>query len=104
MISAQETNNAASVALLGLVAVTVFALLDANYLKQERAFRDLYDEVASGGAIPCFSLNPSLAAPDGRRLNYWPDKEVWKSWAILPVYVPMLALGVGIALIAACNN
>jgi hypothetical protein len=29
--------------LLGLAAVALFMLLDANYLRQERAYRRLYD-------------------------------------------------------------
>src|SRR4051794_32227246 len=57
------TRAADSVALLGVAAVAIFALLDANYLNQERAFRALYDRVARGDAVPAFSLNPSLAAP-----------------------------------------
>src|SRR6266536_4121001 len=45
-----------SVAALGVGAVLVFCLLDANYMKQERAFRSLYDQVANGGRIPRFSM------------------------------------------------
>ncbi|MEE2036112.1 HIT domain-containing protein [Nocardiopsis sp. CT-R113] len=88
------TRNAETVVLLGLGAVLVFGFLDANYLKQERAFRRLYDKVASGARIPHFSMNPSLAAPDGNRVNYWPDREDILSWAIAPVYGPLLAIGV----------
>lgn len=85
------------IAALGIAAVAVFALLDANYLKQERSFRKLYDRVARGEAVPAFSMDPSVAGPTGTgKVNYWPDKKDWASWAIAPFYLPMLALGVGL--------
>jgi diadenosine tetraphosphate (Ap4A) HIT family hydrolase len=91
------------VALLGLAAVLVFGLLDANDLKQERAFRKLYDKVAAGAEIPNFSLNPALAAPAGSTVNYWPDWEDIRSWAVAPVYGPLLLAGIAIAIWAHCH-
>ena len=90
------TGKSVLVALLGCLAVLVFGVLDANYLKQERAFRKLYDEVASGRPIPAFSMNPALASPAGTRVNYWPDKPDMRSWAVAPVYVPLMLAGFGI--------
>ncbi|MBX3088403.1 MAG: HIT domain-containing protein [Cryobacterium sp.] len=85
----------AVVALLGVIAVLVFALLDANYLKQERAFRNLYDKVAVGGDLPEFAMNPSLAGSEGKQ-NYWPDaKDIW-SWSIAPFYLPLALSGIGL--------
>src|SRR5690606_24740131 len=49
------------VAMLGVVALLLFGLLDANYLNQERCYRRLYDAVAQGGHIPPFAMNPALA-------------------------------------------
>lgn len=83
---------------LGVLAVLVFGLLDANYLKQGRAFRELYDGVASGGDIPTFSLNPSLAGHAGSKVNYWPEWEDIRSWAVAPIYVPLVIVGVVIAI------
>jgi diadenosine tetraphosphate (Ap4A) HIT family hydrolase len=97
------TQVAWPVALLGIVAVLVFGILDANYLKQERAFRQLYDQVASGSAIPAFSLDPSLASPAGVKENYWPDWRDLRSWAILPVHGPLLLGGVGIIVWLLCR-
>lgn len=60
------TAGEAGVALLGVVGVALFSLMDANYLDQERAFRDLYDRVArlkEGDPVPPFAMNPSWAAP-----------------------------------------
>jgi len=82
------------IAVLGITAVAVFGLLDANYLKQERSFRSLYDFVARGGRLPAFSMNPTVAGPSSRaKVNYWPDKQDWKSWAIAPFYVPLILVG-----------
>ncbi|MFD8169527.1 HIT family protein [Streptomyces cellulosae] len=91
------TKKSLVVALLGILAVLVFGVLDANYLKQERAFRRLYDEVAAGRSIPAFSLNPTLASPGGSRVNYWPDWPDVRSWAVAPIYGPLLIAGLGIA-------
>jgi diadenosine tetraphosphate (Ap4A) HIT family hydrolase len=79
------TKETPSVAVLGIVAVLIFGILDANYLKQERAFRKLYDKVGAGGDIPTFAMNPALAAPAGEKVNYWPDWEDIRSWAVAPV-------------------
>ncbi|TXJ73937.1 HIT family protein [Streptomyces lavendulae] len=91
------TSKSFFVALLGCLAVLVFGILDANYLKQERAFRKLYDEVAAGRPIPTFSMNPTLASPAGTRVNYWPDWPDVRSWAVAPVYGPLLLAGLGVA-------
>lgn len=103
------TRNAPTVALLGLVSVLVFGILDANYLKREKAFRRLYDRVAAGEKIPRFSMNPSLPAPDTQsalisrrgRTDYWPNWPELKSWAIAPIYLPLVIAGVVIAARAA---
>lgn len=82
------------VAVLGMFAVLVFGLLDANYLKQERAFRSLYDKVSAGAPIPAFAMNPTVAGPKSpARSNYWPDRADWLSWSIAAVYPPILLVG-----------
>jgi len=91
------------VAVMGLIAVTIFGVLDANYLKQERAFRKLYDQVAAEGEIPTFSMNPTLAGPAGTKVNYWPDWEDIRSWAVAPVYGPLLLAGIAIAVWTHCR-
>ncbi|WP_405576140.1 hypothetical protein OG317_11920 [Streptomyces sp. NBC_01167] len=97
------TGKSILVALLGCLAVLLFGVLDANYLKQERAFRKLYDEVASGGPIPAFSMNPSLASPAGNGANYWPDWPDVRSWAVAPVYGPLLLAGLGLTIWLLCR-
>lgn len=91
--------HAALGALLGLAAVAIFGLLDANYLKNERAFRTLYDKVARGETVEPFALTPALPATENRRKrDYWPAWRDFTSWAIAPVYGPLLLIGLGLAL------
>ncbi len=97
------TKESIPVALLGCVAVLVFGLLDANYLKQERAFVELYDQVTAGEPIPVFAMNPALASSTRARVNYWPDRKEFASWAIALVHGPLLATGVGIAIWLHCR-
>lgn len=94
-----------SIALLGIAAVLIFALLDANYLTQERAYRRLYDAVARGTVSP-FTLDPSSMEPDRnpgagrwsrlwRRVKRWmPAWSVWLSWSIAPFYGALVIAGV----------
>lgn len=67
------TRNAWSVVALGLSAVLLFMFLDANYLRQEKAYRDLYDAVARKQGVPLFSLNPVDAVPGASREGDPPD-------------------------------
>lgn len=104
------TERSRSVALLGLLAVVLFMFLDANYLRQERAYRRLYDAVASGTEdIPKFSLDPSVAEESPQRSDGWTGKArlllarwippwcVWRSWSILPFYGTLIIVGIGVS-------
>lgn len=108
------TQHSRAVTLLGIAAVALFMFLDANYLRQERAYRRLYDTVAMGTReVPLFSLDPSEADdPVPESLNrrqrlrimigrWFPGWSVWSSWSILPFYGALLFVGVGIYLRAA---
>lgn len=111
------TKHADSVAVLGMCAVALFAFLDANYLKQERAYRQLYDEVANGKTtVEPFSLTITSShrvvadrgnAPQDARLlsricnrvrGWFPEPAVWTSWSVGPFYGAFLLLGLLIAL------
>jgi hypothetical protein len=107
------TKKESSVAVLGVAAVLLFGFLDANYLRQEKAYRRLYDAVARGTReIPLFSLDPSHAddpippAATRRqkirlRLGRWfPDRNVWLSWSVAPFYGTLIIIGGAIALLA----
>ena len=102
--------NDGSVALLGMAAVGLFAMLDANYLRQEQAYRRLYDTVARKvRPVPSFTLDPSEAddtpsrgAAPPKKVLVWmgrwlPGPRVWLSWSIAPFYGGLLLIGLLIA-------
>ncbi len=105
------TNRSAGLAVLGLVATLLFALMDANYLRQEKAYRRLYDTIARGQrTVPHFSLDPSdaddpippAASWRERAHTLWrrwvPGTAVWLSWSIAPFYVTLVTVGAVVAL------
>ncbi len=104
-------------ALLGVIAVILFAYLDANYLRSEKAFRKLYNTVARAERmVPRFTLDPTDAdepPADGTpektwwqrfKQSYVPEWSVWRSWSIAPFYVAMLVLGIGVLIAAAVTR
>lgn len=108
------TQNSWPLAALGLVAVVLFAYLDANYLRSEKRFRRLYNSVAqSRKMLPHFTLDPADAdepPPDDAPIetkwrvfvgSYFPEWEIWKSWSILPFYLALFVLGIGVIIVAA---
>ncbi|MEV4758878.1 hypothetical protein AB0J86_27800 [Micromonospora sp. NPDC049559] len=100
------TTGVGSVAVLGVAAVLLFGFLDANYLRQEKAYRRLYDAVARGTReVPLFSLDPSHADDPALpavtlrqkiqlRIGRWfPDRNVWFSWSVAPFYGSLVIIG-----------
>lgn len=112
------TQRADSVAFLGIVAVLIFAFLDANYLHKEQEYRALY-KVAAGlrssqqepRTIPLFSMDlPKSGSPPEKGAgwrhklawmrHYWiPGRDVWLSWSVAPFYGSFLAAGVLVCLL-----
>ncbi|WP_448071118.1 HIT family protein [Georgenia yuyongxinii] len=99
---------------LGLVAVVLFAYLDANYLRSEKQFRRLYNTVArSSRKVPLFTLDPVDAEEpqrsDAPAMSRWtkavraylPERSIWASWSIAPFYIALLLLGTGVAIVSA---
>jgi len=101
------TKKEYSISLLGIAAVLLFSFLDANYLREEKAYRRLYDAVARGRRdVPLFSLNLSDAedavsparttsrSKARRALGRWfPHGDVWLSWSIAPFYGGLAVTG-----------
>lgn len=90
------------VALLGIVAVLLFAVMDAGYLRLERAFRALYRDVAAGRRRD-YDMNPrryldkiNADEDDQREENCRWGKVIW-SWSLAGFYGPLIALGFLIA-------
>ena len=91
------------VALLGLLAVLVFAALDAHYLRLERAFRALFRRTVLGAVAP-YEMNPrpyfrssNGDADDLREENCRWSKVIW-SWSIAGFYGAFAIAGFVIAL------
>lgn len=88
------TQRHAGLALAALVPVTAFWLLDTYYLRQERAFRDMYTDVAAK-RVRDFKIEPKLYA----------EKQAWRKIAFsvsLAVYYGAIAgLTVVVAIILA---
>ena len=75
------TQKSVSVSLLGIAAVLLFDYIDASYLRQEQAYRRLYNAVIEGKKeIPFLSLNPccvdKVAFPVNADLNLAEDTEL----------------------------
>jgi hypothetical protein len=74
------------VAVLGLIAVCFFGLLDSYYLREERLFRKLYDD-ARKGAVEVYSMNRNTYLPQ------CPRRTVILSWSIIGFYGPLALVG-----------
>jgi ATP adenylyltransferase len=108
------TQRSWPLAALGMVAVVLFAYLDANYLRSEKQFRRLYNTVArSSRKVPLFTLDPVDAdeplPDDAPAMSRWraavrkyvPERSIWTSWSIAPFYIALLLLGAGVLVASA---
>lgn len=97
------TKNAESAAVVGIGATMLFAVLDAQYLRQERAFRALFRRAVEG-SVPVYDMNnrayygkPNDDEEDTREENCrWPS--VIFSWSLGGFYGP--AAGAGLLILA----
>lgn len=107
------TQHSWPLAALGMVAVALFAHLDANYLKSEKRFRRLYNTVArSSRSAPLYTLDPVDAdepltadapeLPSWTRIRhvYLPEAAIWASWSIAPFHIALLLVGAGVLIVA----
>jgi len=89
------------VALVGLVPVAAFWFLDVYFVRKERQFRTLYDEVrVQRPEIPILSMNVTLVEPKAR--HHW--FRVTTSVTLLPFYGFLVIVGVVIAISTAATN
>jgi hypothetical protein len=74
------------VALLAVLPIATFAMLDAQYLRLERCFRALYERARGEpwDAVPTFEISLK-SAPSER---YW---AALLSWSISSFYLPLIA-------------
>lgn len=93
---AVQVNEWRVAALASLIGVAFWAL-DSSYLRRERMFRLLYDDVALVGpsSIPAFSMDtrPYLSTVTWRTVSF--------SSSILMIHVPIVAIDVAVASVLA---
>jgi hypothetical protein len=84
-----------AVAIVAFLPLCVFALIDAQFLRTERRFRNLFDKRRSEpwAELPSFEINTAVAPPSS-----YPSALF--SWSIFIFYVP-LAIGVAVVVLIA---
>ena len=89
------TFQKSSAVLLALLPVTIFALLDAQYLRLERRFRSEFEKVRreDWGTKPTFEIN-------GKGPFIWSYLCSLFSWSIAIFYLPLAVLVVVVAYFA----
>ena len=100
------TKDDGTIGLLGIAGVLLFAMLDANYLRQEQAYRSStsqsptrpgrYHRSPSTRRKPMTHHSPDAAPP--KKLLVWlgrwlPAPRVWLSWSIAPFYGGLFLIG-----------
>lgn len=73
--------------LLGIVALVLFALVDAMYLHNEKRFRDLYDAIAVSNSVRPFAMSAD-------NLDVRPKNRSFASWSVIFFYVPLVLGGI----------
>ena len=86
-------NKLPKLGVLSFGPILAFALLDTQYLRLERRFRAVFENVSleDWAAMPSFKLTPAPASDHG----YW---ACFFSWSIMVFYLPLSA---GVAAILA---
>jgi hypothetical protein len=80
-------NTVPLMAILGLVTVLFFALLDSQHLRQERLFRELYED-ARTGKVEIYSMDKNAYR------NRCTHGAVIRSWSVAGFYGPLGLVGV----------
>jgi len=93
------TQNAESIAILGIAAVLLFGFLDTQYLRQERAFRALY-RAAVEGKVAVYEMTnvPYYNKPNGDEEDRREENCQWgsviRSWSVTHFYGPLVVVGI----------
>ena len=94
-VMASADNPSAIYAIAAIVPMIIFWIMDAQYLRLERAYRNLFDHVRKGEEVEAYSLNAQSfmkLAPSVLRLAF--------SWSVCWFYIAILsALGAVAAII-----
>jgi len=83
------------VALVGILATAILGWQAANYLRQERAYRDLYGSAITAGSVT-FNMNPGDHLPPWRG-----KKSVLWSWSVFGFFGSIIIGGLVIIAVIA---
>ena len=98
------TQSSAIVALLGMFAVSLFAVVDSRYLREERKYRLLFDAARTGGLDP-YEMNATRYCGTLSRAQCEPISwlKVVGSWSVRDYYGLMLLVGVALLVWLHCR-
>jgi len=90
MIGLSAATEQSRILLYVLPIILVFAVLDANYLRLERAFRSQYDSIRRTPITeqPDFEISTNWGAAHTLMASFW-------SWSVAGFYAPMVAVLLG---------
>ena len=88
-----------AVPLVALLATLAFGALDAMYLRTERAYRELYNQVRAREEGIDFSMDAG-GLTDG--FTGW--LSAWASWSVAGLYVSLAVVLVVAAIVLCCSN
>lgn len=95
LLSFAAGTDSPRLAAFAIVPIIVFAYLDASYLAQERAYRDLFNEVVAKIRDGRYSRSDSFVA--AAPMKRWSVLAALTSWSIWPVYLSLL-IAYGVAM------
>lgn len=76
---------------IALVPVLIFGFLDASYLAQERAYRNLFSDLIKKVRSGKYSIGDVFDA--GTTMTLSARISAYFSWSVAPIYLTLLALG-----------
>ncbi len=99
------TKNSRAVALLGLVAIGLFGLLDARYLREERKFRALYED-AREGRVDVYDMRTAtyIDSSSAQFASNCQWRSVLRSWSLSAFYGPLLVVALAVVIRAWINQ
>lgn len=99
------TQDSLSVVLLGILAVLLFAGVDARYLREERRYRLLFEGVRTG-SVDGYEMRagPYCASLDRSQQRHYSWPRVISSWSVRDYYGAMVLAGVVILVWLICRR
>jgi hypothetical protein len=90
-----------AIAGFALVPVVIFGFVDTMYLAQERAYRDLYEEIVTEIRDSKYTVARAFSANAARTSTH--VKDAFASWSIWPVYGVLILVIIGYGVAAYCG-